>query len=65
MYRYYLVERGPGPGAQPNGIINCKDYNKKEFIYDLCFSAWGYAEYEKPLTIKQIEDFELSGPYEV
>jgi len=52
-YRYYMTQRPPSPGAQPRGSINVVSYdNKKD-------GAWGYVEYEKPLTDKQVKDYEL------
>lgn len=61
--RYYLTQRGPGPGAIPrykdNLITDVKDYGIKIYIGVIGCMAWGYVEYEKPLSTKDINDYEL------
>ena len=58
VYRYYLRFRPPMPGAIP------RDGLDRAFSYDYPQSfdgksAWGFAEYTRPLTQKEIEDYEL------
>lgn len=59
MYRYYLTQRGPGPGCQPKGANWTGDYAIKKFVEEIGRKAWGYAEYDRQLTAKQIEEYEL------
>ena len=58
-YRYYLIQRGPGPFCQPKGCINTKDYNDKIYVEEIGYNAWGYAEYDRKLTVTEISDYEL------
>jgi len=64
-YRYYLTQRGPGPGCQPNKCGTTCDYGFKKYVDEIGCKAWGYAEYSGKLTDDEINDFELRGPYEV
>lgn len=61
--RYYLTQRGPGPGALPrdgvNLITKVEDFGARIHVEEINRRAWGYVEYEKALTIKQITDYEL------
>ena len=56
-YRYYTTQRPPSPGAQPSGATNIVSFDTKKIIDGV--EAWGYVEYDKPLTAKQINDYEL------
>ena len=64
VYRYYLIQRGPGPGAIPkpwdDSIIDVKDYGTKIYIGEIDREAWGHVEYKYPLNSKSISDYELS-----
>ena len=60
-YRYYSVRRpvdiGTYPGnPRPIGIVN---FDSRTPVEDGAFEAWGYLEYDRPLTDKQIDDYEL------
>ena len=57
-YRYYLTQRPPAPGAIPRGSKNTVSFDTKQEVDGL--EAWGYVEYDKPLTDEQISDYELS-----
>ena len=59
MKRYYLTQRGPGPGCQPKGCNITCDYGIKKYVEEIGCKAWGYVEYNKPLTVTQISDYEL------
>ena len=52
-YRYYTTLRPPSPGAIPKGFTNVEMYDNKTD------GSWGYVEYDKPLSTKQISDYEL------
>ena len=59
VYRYYCRFRPPMPGAIPRqGLVRVGDH------YDvMCLGSteyWGYAEYDRPLTAQEINDYELS-----
>lgn len=58
-YRYYLTQRGPGPFCQPKKTINTHDYGIKIFIGLIGCFVWGYAEYDRKLTDKEISEYEL------
>ena len=57
-YRYYLTQRPPAPGAIPRGSKNTVSFDTKQEVDGL--EAWGYVEYDKPLTEQQISDYELT-----
>ena len=46
------------PGAIPRkGLVRAASYNYKQYI-GVC-RVWGYAEYDRELTEKEISDYEL------
>lgn len=61
IYRYAMLQRPPMPGALPRGGLD-----KVEAFYErqqICGSdrpAWGIAEYTRPLTEEEIEEYELT-----
>lgn len=58
VYRYYCQFRPPMPGAIPrDGLVNIGDYDYPQSFDGI--SAWGFAEYNRPLTDKEISDYEL------
>jgi len=55
-YTYYFRLRPPSPGCQPkNGLINISSdsitHNNREY--------WGYAEYSRELTDKELYEYDL------
>lgn len=59
VYRYYCRFRPPMPGAIPrNGLQNVCAFDTKGVVFD-GNEAWGYADYDRPLTEKEINDYEL------
>ena len=59
VYRYYCRFRPPMPGAIPRpGLVRVGSYDYKQCIGGV--GAWGFAEYDRPLTEKEIEDYELA-----
>jgi len=63
MYRYYLLMRGPGPGAIPkvwdNLVTKVEDFGTKKYVEEIGCKAWGYVEYLHRLTDKQLDAYEL------
>ena len=56
-HRYALLMRPPGPGALPKrGLARTKGGH---FTAPSGHRAWGWAEYERPLTDEEITDYEL------
>lgn len=60
MNRYYLTQRPPAPGTFPGKPVNMKAFDSREHVEEIGRPAWGWVEYEKPLTEKQIADYELT-----
>lgn len=64
MNRYYSILRPITPGAYPkpidNPVIEIENFDKREYVGKIGREAWGYVEYEKPLTDAQIEAFDFA-----
>lgn len=60
LYRYYCPYRPPMPGAVPRGMVNIVDFAVREYVPEIAGDAWGYVEYEKPLTAHQVYEYELA-----
>ena len=62
-WRYYSTQRPVGPGTFPkppdNHPVEIHNYDRRQPMEDGCLQAWGYLEYLKPLTEKQMQDYEL------
>ena len=59
VYRYYCKFRPPMPGAIPrDGLVSTSDYDWPQSFDGV--SAWGIAEYSRPLTDQEISDYELA-----
>lgn len=68
-YRYYLTQRPPAPGAVPESVRvrACEDFGGKKYVQRIG-EAWGYVEYDHPLTQIQIHSYELveaTEPFEI
>ena len=58
VYRYYCSYRPPMPGAIPRkGLVRVASYDYKQSISGR--GAWGFVEYDRELTEKEIVDYEL------
>ncbi len=67
LHRYYSTQRPVGPGTYPkvhgNEPVNIVNFDDREFQTDINRAAWGYLEFERSLTDKQVDDYELvKGP---
>lgn len=60
VYRYYTLYRPPMPGGIPAGAVNVQTMGSRPYIPEIGHSAWGYADYDRVLTQKEIRDFELA-----
>lgn len=60
-YKYYSVMRPVSIGTFPdNGaILGIVNFDRREMVEAIGREAWGYINYSKPLTEKQISDYEL------
>ena len=59
VYRYYCRYRPPMPGSIPRvGLVNVGAYDMP-MSFDGIGNLWGYAEYNRILTDKEINDYEL------
>ena len=59
--RYYSIQRPIGPGSFPttqkvNNIVN---FDQRELVPEIGREAWGYIEYDKPITEKEANSYEL------
>lgn len=59
LYRYYLTNRPPGPGTFPGRATNLKSFDSRQYVDDIKQKAWGYVEFNEPLSEKQMRDYEL------
>lgn len=60
MNRYYLTQRPPAPGTFPGKPHGMEAYDAKRYIDEIGRSAWGWVEYQEPLSEGQISDYELT-----
>lgn len=59
-YLYYTPHRPPAPGTIPkDGLLAVFTYKTRKAISEHCIMAWGHVEYNRPLTEKEISDYEL------
>lgn len=62
-YRYYTKYREPGPGAVPgHGLLEAAGFGGRRWDEANKCHVWGYADYSRELTTKEVNDFELAGP---
>lgn len=63
MYRYYSTMRpvsiGTFPNPDGNKVKNIQNFDFREYVESIDHKAWGFVEYEKPLTDKETADYEL------
>lgn len=56
-YRYGCLLRPPAPGAVPSFGLCSVQYNDEP--NENSAARWGWVEYDRPLTAKEIEQYEL------
>ena len=63
MYRYYSIHRPIGPGTFPkpsgNKIVSYKNFDRLKFCEQIGRDAWGYLEYENPVSPDLLRNYEL------
>ena len=61
--RYYSTQRPVAPGTFPqpkgNKILEIHNFDERIYCREPGRDCWGYIEYEKPLTEKEANDYEL------
>lgn len=61
MYRYYSLYRPVAPGTFPkDGVTNIHNYDERLYVAEIDHEAWGYLDYDRELTEKEIRDYELA-----
>ena len=62
-FRYYSTQRpvdiGTFPKPKDNKVVEIVNFDKRIPVENEPFQAWGYVEYQAPLTGKEAEDYEL------
>lgn len=62
-YRYYSTQRpvslGTYPKPQGNKVLNVENFEERTFCEQVGIEAWGYIEYELPVSDVLLRDFEL------
>lgn len=61
VYRYYCKYRPPMPGTIPRqGLVRIGEYDTPQNVSTAIGSAWGFAEYDRPLTNEEVYQYELA-----
>ena len=59
--KYYSRMRPVMPGSYPReGVTNIHNFDDREFVQEINSEAWGYIEYDRELTEKEVADYELT-----
>lgn len=62
-YKYYSTERPVMPGSFPkpqgNTVLNIENFNDRSYVGKIGREAWGFIEYEKPISSVLLDDYEL------
>lgn len=63
MYRYYLTQRpatlGTFPKPQGNRVLSIENFDERTFCEEIGREAWGYVEYEKPVSEVLLRNYEM------
>lgn len=60
MYRYYCIMRPPRYGKIPHQALRkAEAFTERRYIPEIECMAWGWVEYENPLTPAVIAKFKL------
>ena len=67
--RYYSTLRPVGIGTFPkpteNKVLSIENFNSRIYVHEINHEAWGYIEYEKPLSEKEAQNYDLVSANEV
>lgn len=58
-FLYYLLMRPVGPGCQPPGALDWGSMDGKTVLPEIGHHAWGWVEYDHPLTARELEAYEM------
>ena len=58
-YKYYTKRRPPDIGTIPKDFVNIKSYGERKTVMANGMQAWGEVVYNRKLTEKEINDYEL------
>lgn len=62
-YRYYSTLRPVAPGTFPkpqgNRVLEIKNFDSRKYVDEIKWEAWGFLEYEKPLSEKEARNYDL------
>ena len=62
---YYSTLRPVSIGTYPKeGMVKFKNFDKRTYIPDIEREAWGYLEYDRELTRKEMESYDLVAPFD-
>lgn len=60
-YRYFSTLRPVAPGTFPKeGVVEIHNFDRRKFVEEIDWNAWGYIDYRRKLTDKEIHDYELA-----
>lgn len=60
--RYYSTQRPVMPGGYPKkGNEEIHNFDTRTFCEEIGREAWGYIEYQEPLSKKETDAYELVG----
>lgn len=61
--KYYSTQRPVMPGSFPkpqgNKVLAIENFDRRTYCPEIEREAWGYLEYEQPLTEKDVAAYEL------
>lgn len=61
VYRYYCKARPPMIGGIPNRVtlVNAEAFDERRYVPEIDCMAWGWVEYDHPLSSDELFDYEL------
>ena len=61
LKRYYSRMRPVMPGSYPReGVVRIRNFDWKTEVKEIGSEAWGYIEYDRELSEKELEEWELT-----
>lgn len=61
--RYYSILRpisiGTYPKPKDNEVLKINNFDNRSYCKDIDREAWGFIDYEKPLSLEDLEKYEL------